>query len=677
MTVSPVPDRAADRSRYRADIDGLRAIAVTSVVCFHAGLVPFASGFIGVDVFFVISGYLIGAIILREAAEGRFSFARFYARRARRILPALIVVILFTCVAGSLLLTANEFKDVGGLGTLALVGVSNINFWQFQDYFADDSRLRTLLMTWSLGVEEQFYVVFPFIILLTMRFARRWLTAVLALLTLGSFALSLWWTQTAPAAAFYLLPARAWELGAGVMLAALEAQGRGCRLGGFGLSRPVQQVLAAAGLGALIIGTTCFDEHTPFPGVLALLPVLATVALMVSPDSTINRSLLSCRPMRFVGLISYSWYLWHWPLLSLLRNIVPQTLPVAVTIGVAGVSFGVAVLSWRYVEQPFRHARLAPSAVLLRYACALVVVVAAPIAIRSSGGFPQRFSPRVAQLETFVTELRRGKCLVAFGPNLSDDPDCRAAAAASDVVAVLGDSHAWAVGPSLRQLATKDGLGYEIFAKSSCTPLIGVSARLTLTPGFPEECTAFKNAALQAILSDPRVSVVILAGFWSAHIERFADRGYVKVPHDDPAASGVGLLQQGLKQMADRLTEAHKRVIILQDVPDMGIDPLRIAFGEQMPLRGMVSGFFDKNATEVRSGHLPMAQVAKHDDVRQAIVRVAAGVPTTSVKDPFLQFCDQTSCTFTLAGEPLYFDHHHLSPVGARLALSGFALTPN
>ncbi len=664
-------------SGYRADIDGLRGIAVTSVVCFHAGLVPFASGFVGVDIFFVISGFLIGAIILREAVEGRFSFARFYARRARRILPALMVVIVFTAAAGSVLLTVNEFKDVGTLGTLALVGASNINLWQFQDYFAEDSRVRTLLMTWSLGVEEQFYVIFPFLVLLIVRFARAWLGAILVALTLGSFGLSLWWTRTAPASAFYLLPARAWELGVGVLLAAWEGGA-----GPFGgrklkLPLPVQQALGCCGLATLLIGVTCFDEHMPFPGTLALLPVLGTAAVIASPNSLVSRTLLSWRPIVFVGLVSYSWYLWHWPLLSLIRIIVPFALPVPVTTCIALASFAIAVASWRFVEQPFRRMRLSVPSVLIRSACAMLVVAAATVAIQATEGFPQRLSPKAAELERFVAELKRGECLNSNGRTSTDDPRCRAPTEAKSVVAVLGDSHAWAVGPSLRQLAQREGVGFEIFAKSSCTPLLGVSVRLALTPELTGECTEFKDKALAAILSDPRVGTVVLAGYWAAGIRRQADRGFVSVPIDDPTQSGLTLLRTGLRDLIDTLSAAHKRVIILQDVPDIGIDPLTIALDEHIPARRALASLFDSDLLDMQSGRMPVSRVARHDDVREAIVDVARTKPEALVIDLFRHFCDRASCTFIVNGEPLYFDHHHLSPVGATLALQGMALNLN
>jgi len=222
--------RSQSDPRYRPDIDGIRAIAVTSVVLFHGGFPPFRSGFVGVDIFFVISGYLIGGIIVREVSQGQFDFVNFYARRARRILPALFLVVLFTCLTGWLLLDASEYRYVGATATSALLAVSNFSFWRFQDYFAPDGRLKPLLMTWSLGVEEQFYFLFPFLIIATAKLAAKRIIAVLATMTLASFALSVWWSYAYPTAAFYLLPSRAWELGipeAAKSVEAVAALGRG------------------------------------------------------------------------------------------------------------------------------------------------------------------------------------------------------------------------------------------------------------------------------------------------------------------------------------------------------------------------------------------------------------------------------------------------------------------
>ena len=663
---------AGGRAEYRADIDGLRAIAVTGVVFFHAGLFPVASGFVGVDVFFVISGYLIGGIIVRDAAVRRFSFLRFYARRARRILPALILVVLATCLAGALLFDANEFKDIGAIGTLALVGASNINFWQFQDYFAGDSRLRTLLMTWSLGVEEQFYLVFPFIVLATMRVAPRRLVQVLGALSLASFALSLWWTQVSPVSAFYLLPARAWELGLGAMLAAAEAARPPAQSPALG--DRTQNALAAAGLLALAVGMSCFDEHTPFPGTLALVPVLGTAALLASPRSWINRRLLGCRPLTFVGLVSYSWYLWHWPLMSVLRTVVPKALPPSVLLGVAAFSFGLAVLSWRFVERPFRRAHGRPGPTLVRYAVALAMVICVPVAIRASGGFPGRLPLRAQQLEATATELRHGKCLVSAGAALGTDPDCRPRADGRSVVALFGDSHAWAIGPGLRRRAEAQGFGFEIFARAACPPLVGVTVRSPLFAGLPALCTAFKTAALRAIVSDPAVATVVLVGYWAAPVPIHDDDGYLAETEATPKADGLALLRDGLTRTVDALRAAGKRVVIVQDVPDWGFDPLKIALADAISARGALARLFDTDVGTSAIGLVASTRIEQHPEVARIVSDVAAGHGQVKVWDPFPAFCGPSECVFARAGTPLFFDKDHLSPTGADLALRGLDL---
>ncbi len=394
-------------ARYRPDIDGLRAIAVTAVILFHAHLFPFASGYVGVDIFFVISGYLIGGIILREVRSGRFSFAMFYARRARRILPALFTVVLTTCLAGWFLFSPLQFRGVGATATSALLGVSNISFFRFRDYFGPDARLHPLLMTWSLGVEEQFYLLFPFLVFAIGRWARGRTLAVLAVTSLLSFIASTWCTYTHPAAAFYLLPFRAWELGVGVILASTELT-RGT---GHGTTPPlpstkIRQILGFSGLALLAVAIFAFNEATPFPGFVAVLPVLGTAALISARSSWVNRAVLSSRPMVLIGAVSYSWYLWHWPLMSYVRNVAFDEPAPPVMIITAAVSFCLAVLSWRFVEQPFRHGRIRVRPVLSGYAAALTVALAFPLAIKLGQGFPGHVSPATGHVEAVLQEVQ-------------------------------------------------------------------------------------------------------------------------------------------------------------------------------------------------------------------------------------------------------------------------------
>ncbi len=305
---------ATSRS-YRPDIDGLRALAILSVVLYHAGIRWLPGGFTGVDIFFVISGYLIGGHIFSEVRAGNFSYLRFYQRRARRILPAFYVVLLFTIAAALLLLSPLEARQFGRSAFAATLSVSNILFWHGAKYFDTKSEFIPLLMTWSLGIEEQFYAIVPVLMVLLARLRRGFiLPAVLAVcvvsLLLAQHQLASQ-SEAAFQAAFYLLPARAWELGVGLALAIAEQ-----RPNRKVLPRFVCQTIGPIGLLLMLGPVFLLNAHSPFPGAAALPSVLGTATLIAVPASFVNRHLLSLPPLTFVGRVSYSWYLWHWPLLA-------------------------------------------------------------------------------------------------------------------------------------------------------------------------------------------------------------------------------------------------------------------------------------------------------------------------------------------------------------------------
>ena len=282
---------------YRKDIDGLRAIAVSSVIMFHAGLPGLKAGFMGVDIFFVISGFLIGGIIYRQILNGQYSSLEFYSRRAKRIIPSLLLVVLSTIIFGLLVLTPLELTRTIKEGLSAIGGVSNIWYWRDTDYFKTDSSLKPLLMTWSLGVEEQFYVIFPLLILAFARFRRRYHIAVLTMCCALSFVTSIYLTYRSPTDAFYLLPPRAWELGAGAVLAMARISRPSLATGRLARS----SVLAIAGL--LLLALALFtDIGWPFPGFVALLPVIGTAILLHTSGSRANQ-LIGNKVMVAIGLV--------------------------------------------------------------------------------------------------------------------------------------------------------------------------------------------------------------------------------------------------------------------------------------------------------------------------------------------------------------------------------------
>ena len=331
--------------KYRAEIDGLRALAVVPVILFHAGFELFSGGFVGVDVFFVISGYLITTILVEDIENQRFSIVNFYERRARRILPALFFVMLCCLPLAWMLLLPNQMKDFAQSLVAVSLFASNILFWRESDYFSAAAEDKPLLHTWSLAVEEQYYILFPVFLFLAWRFGKNrvfWMVVVFAAISL---ALSEWGWRNRPVANFYLAPTRAWELLAG-SIAAFIVQKRGVEK---------NNTLALLGLVAIIFSIFAYDESTPFPSVYALVPVLGVVLLVLYADKdTYAAKLLSTKLFVGVGWISYSAYLWHQPLFAFARVRSLGESSTAELIFLSIITIVLAYFSWRFIERPFR-----------------------------------------------------------------------------------------------------------------------------------------------------------------------------------------------------------------------------------------------------------------------------------------------------------------------------------
>jgi peptidoglycan/LPS O-acetylase OafA/YrhL len=378
---------------YRPDVDGLRAVAVLSVLLFHARVPGFSGGFVGVDVFCVISGFLITSITVREIKDGSFSLAAFYERRARRILPALFVTVLVSWMAAALLYMPPEFASFSASVAATATFVSNIVFWNQSGYFAGPAEIKPLLHVWSLAVEEQYYLLFPPALMVFARRGRNAAFGFIGIVFLISFAVGVWATIRAPGAAFYLTPARAWELMLGAMLAFDGIPGIG--------GDRIANCAGVLGLGMIAWAVAAFSSATPFPGWNAAIPCVGTALLLHSGGSgrTVTARLLRIKPLVFVGLISYSLYLFHWPLLAVARYFWIAPLPPwagPVLLGIAGVA---AALSWRFVEQPFRaRSRITRRQVFSAGAVASAVAITAGLGGYLSDGIPARF-PAYAHLD--------------------------------------------------------------------------------------------------------------------------------------------------------------------------------------------------------------------------------------------------------------------------------------
>lgn len=340
--------------KYRAEIDGLRAIAVVPIILFHAGFEYFSGGFVGVDVFFVISGYLITTIILSEKEQGTFSLVNFYERRFRRILPALFMVMLVSLIFSLLWLMPSYMEDFSQSLMAVSTFSSNILFWRESGYWEISNELKPLLHTWSLAVEEQYYVLYPLFLMQIWHFRKDWILGSFIVIAAISLATAQWGAYNKPIPTFYLLPTRGWELaiGAGIAYYFLYRKQTVRTL----LShKSVNEALGLLGLLMISYAVYVFDKGTPFPSLYALVPTVGTgLIILFSSSQTMVGRLLSIKPLVAVGLISYGAYLWHWPLLVFARHL-SITEPSELTFAILAIlSFPLAYLSWRYIEKPFR-----------------------------------------------------------------------------------------------------------------------------------------------------------------------------------------------------------------------------------------------------------------------------------------------------------------------------------
>ena len=632
------------------------------MVLFHAGIWPFRSGYVGVDIFLVISGYLIGGIIYRSSSRGSFSLVDFYGRRARRILPMLILIAFISLLVGLALLTPAELKRLAESVASAMAAVSNFYFWQTSAYFSQDAHLDPMLMTWTLGVEEQFYLTLPVILLLTRRFRPRTQLLALAALTLGSLTLSVAASTSAPTASFYLLPARFWELGAGVLLAVWQSQG------GEKPTRIVGNALSLAGLVAIGLAIVTFNESTILPGTAALLPVLGTTALIASERSWLNGKVLASPPLVAVGLISYSWYLWHWPLMAFARICLVQSPSVLVLSAAALLALLLAAASWRFVEQPFRRAALSASKTILAYALASASLIIVSLGLRLADGLPQRLSPEVSRIEVAVSATHHAPC-ITYGVIPTMSPQCIAAAPRQRVIAIIGDSHAGALAPGLQDLARQNAWGVDVFAKPSCRPLLGTTVWRHDQPDLAVNCARFMNAVLRHVANDPDVVSVMLVGLWLGPIVNPSDEErYYDLNRPDSQKSGAALFAAGLFNAVTQLMDSGKQVFLVEDTPFWPFDPARRAKIEAIPLKAAIERL-------IEGGRIPNTVAARNvsNDVAEGIVSDVASATGARLLDMPAAICPGGSCRYKDGNVIFFADQSHLTGQGAIRALTPWA----
>lgn len=627
--------------RYRREVDGLRAVAVLPVILFHAGFTAFAGGFVGVDVFFVISGYLITSIILAEASAGGFTLAGFYERRARRILPALFLVLAACLPAAWFWLAPSDLKDFGK----SLIGVaifsSNFLFWQQSGYFDTAAELKPLLHTWSLAVEEQYYVLFPPLVMLIWRLARRRLGWLLAALALGSLALAEARNVAAPAATFFLLPARGWELLAGALVA-LRHHGAPPRENA---GWPAQ----ALGLGGLLaIGLAVFalDGRTPFPGLAALLPVGGAVAVIAGANpATLAGRLLGSRLLVGLGLLSYSAYLWHQPLFAFARHASLERPSPALFGGLVLLTFGLAYLSWRFVETPFRRReRFTRRRIFALAALGSFVFIVIGFACQAANHL-SRYRLSDAQATLIASAQRsplREKCHTSHADYLKPAAAC--SFFAPDVRwAVLGDSHAVELAYALAKALEPAGIGVKQLSFAGCPPTWG-------RPQLATDCARWTAEAVDYLVATPQIDTVVVSYRINMHLYGEHEAIYPQLPAEG-SDSERAAIWQAYGAVLGRLQAAGKRVALVLQAPELPQRATDLIFKRRHQsgdLTGVPTAWWQQRN----------AWVSAHR------ATLPAGV---TVVDPAELLCDAQNCYATRQGQALYFDDDHLSVSGAGL----------
>ena len=537
---------------YCPHIDGLRAVAVLLVLFFHYGLGA-TGGYTGVDVFFVISGFLITSIILRDLEGGSFTLANFWERRARRILPALAVVLGAVFLAAWFLFLPSDFMNLGESLFAQAVFLQNVVFWHGEGYFSALAETQPLLHTWSLAVEEQYYLIFPAALLLLSRWGgRRLFVPVLAATALISFALGVAGIRFFPSASFYFLPTRAWELLAGALVALAPV----CDVG-----RWRSESLSAAALAGVIYAGFFFNSATPFPGWAALLPGGGTALFLFSNRCrpTWSARALSWKPIVFVGLISYSLYLWHWPLLVFFKYWSLGELSVSFSLGLLVLALGLAAFSWRFIEQPVRKKTILPSRRAIAGFSAAVLICCASVGAAAywTDGLPGRMSPELLryaaaarekgyQIEMNAREIRKGQ-LFHFGESKAR-PD----------VVLWGDSLAMALLPGLDRFCLDHKLAGVSATHSATPPLLDFDYRRAFS--LQDEARPFARAVVDYI-NATRPSHVILSGAWSA---------YAAYPEGSDPESRHQIFSEALRNTLAALAPSGARIWIVSEPPRHG-----------------------------------------------------------------------------------------------------------
>jgi peptidoglycan/LPS O-acetylase OafA/YrhL len=638
---------------YRPDIDGLRAWAILSVIFFHAFPEVLPGGFVGVDIFFVISGFLISKIIFQGLVRNNFSFLEFYTHRVRRIFPALIVVLLSVAIFGWFALVANEYAQLGKHGAGGVAFINNILLWREDGYFGAPSELKPLMHLWSLGVEEQFYLIFPAFVWGIWVMRVRVLSAIV-LIALLSFWANVYWVKVDASGAFFLPHTRFWELLLGSVLAHREVFG----------SKYLNQknkldcvsrfnwsvAYSIVGLVFLVLAVILIDKGRGFPGYWALLPVFGSVFIILAgPDATINKLLFSNKWLVYIGLISYPLYLWHWPVLTYLRILEAQVPSVAVRVmALVFVGF-ISWITYEFVEKPLRFGK--NRKVIVAFLCSAGILVGTGyFMIYHQNGLPSRevekiFGDIQNQVGHKVYQEEIGGFVNCAIPGAVGNMKCSIAPTVDKpvTVAIIGDSHAADLFLGLSShINTNVNVAY---FEVVCYPFFGITSN--------DACAPIENV-FNYVIENKQIKTVVLANYW---VMRTKDKT-IRLAEDPNNKDRMYIFKRLLEITVQKLTAAGKEVVFAFDVPDLNFPPEACLPSRPMAITKRLQGgdckIARKKVEERAEKYVSSA--------REILVKF----PEVIHWDPFNRLCNDQECLVAKDGVLLYRDMNHLSTEGGR-----------
>lgn len=648
---------------YRPDIDGLRAVAVLAVVFYHAGVGGFAGGYVGVDVFFVISGYLITSVIFREIEIGDFSLVKFYERRIRRIYPALYIVTLSVLFMSALMYYSPNFLAVGKSAMAATLFMSNMLFWSEAGYFDAPSIIKPMLHTWSLAVEEQFYIVFPLLVLAIMRFAKTRLKTILTALTLVSFLGSVYYVGHDSTAAFYFTHLRAWEL----MLGSLLAVGVWplCRNSTF------RNILSLVGMAMILSSVFLYSSNTPFPGAGALLPTAGAAMVIYSGIegvSVVGRMLQS-PPLVFIGKISYSLYLWHWVIIVFGKYYLIREATAADMLVWLIVSFILAAFSWKFIENPFRRIEFLRHPKIFKFAAGIMTLTLTLGAlIYFNDGYSARFSFDFSLAYQPEFSAFENKCVANSVPLRGGTTICRIGSDANEANFIAwGDSHSRLMGFVMDTTAQKRGMKGYLASMSSCPPLLGIYVDHPVASG----CVERNNDVILYIQEHPQLKTVILSARWSAYEKgrpykdeiwpMAQELSLIDVNSNSRKLSNKAAFEIGLYRTVKKIRDLNREVVIVLPVPEIGYD---------VPSAFSVAYLTNRDVNEIIAPDIQEYDARNQDFI--AFSRVLVGELGVHIVNPASVLCNLDTCPVVVSEQPLYGDSHHLSAFGSQYISSLF-----